>query len=78
MVVGVWTLASPFFSAADETEAELRETGRLLAILLDSGRVTIGRNQALLNDPTRGEKGSRRRCSPHRPWPCLRSGRAMT
>ena len=57
MVVGVWTLASPFFSAADETEAELRETGRLLAIVLDSGRVTIGRNQALLNDPTRGEKG---------------------
>jgi general secretion pathway protein A len=44
-------------SGADESDAELRETGRLLAILLDSGRVTIGRNQALLNDPSKGDKG---------------------
>ena len=57
MVIGVWTLGSPFFSAADESEAELRETGRLLAIFLDSGRVAIGRNQALLNDPSKGDKG---------------------
>lgn len=57
-IVGcVCTLGSPLFSAADESEAELRETGRLLAILLDSGRVAIGRNQALLNDPSRGDKG---------------------
>ena len=57
MLVGLWTLASPIFSTADESEAELRETGRLLAILLDSGRVAIGRNQALLNDPSKGDKG---------------------
>ncbi len=33
------------------------ETGRLLAVLLDSGRVTIGANQPLINDPTKGDKG---------------------
>ena len=32
-------------------------TGRLLAILLDSGRVTIGSNQSLINDPSKGYKG---------------------
>lgn len=57
IVVAIWTVGSLCFSAADEIEAELRETGRLLAILLDSGRVAIGRNQALLNDPSKGEKG---------------------
>ena len=54
LLVGGWTLSTPDLSRADEADAELRETGRLLAILLDSGRVTIGRNQALLNDPTKG------------------------
>ena len=57
LIVGVCTLAFPFLSAADEMEAELRETGRLLAILLDSGRVAIARNQALLNDSSKGNKG---------------------
>ena len=57
MVVGCYTLSLPFLCVADEIEAELRETGRLLAILLDSGRVAIARNQALLNDPSRGDKG---------------------
>lgn len=33
------------------------EAGRLLAILLDTGRVTIGKNQSLINDPTKGDKG---------------------
>ena len=33
------------------------ESGRLLAILLDAGRVTIGGNQALINDPAKGDKG---------------------
>jgi len=33
------------------------ETGRLLAVLLDSGRVTIGANQSLINDPAKGDKG---------------------
>ena len=33
------------------------ETGRLLAILLDVGRVTIGANLSLINDPEKGDKG---------------------
>ena len=33
------------------------ETGRLLAILLDAGRVTVGANQSLINDPAKGDKG---------------------
>ena len=57
LIVAMCTFGSPFFSIADEFEAELRETGRLLAILFDSGRIAIGRNQALLNDPSRGDKG---------------------
>jgi hypothetical protein len=36
---------------------EAIETGRLLAILLDSGRVVVGANQALINDPDKGDKG---------------------
>ena len=43
------------------THADIRsdtiETGRLLAILLDSGRVTIAANQLLINDPEKGHKG---------------------
>lgn len=33
------------------------EAGRLLAVLHDSGRVTIGANQPLINDPDKGDKG---------------------
>lgn len=33
------------------------ETGKLVAILLDTGRVTVGKNQALINDPGIGNKG---------------------
>lgn len=36
---------------------DIAETGRLLAILLDSGRVTVGLNQGLINDPRKGPKG---------------------
>src|SRR5437899_10615181 len=32
-------------------------TRRLLAILLDVGRVTVGTNQSFINDPERGDKG---------------------
>jgi len=38
-------------------EQDAAETGRLLAILLDSGRVTVGANQALINDAAKGDKG---------------------
>jgi len=41
--------------AVDTPEAT--ESGRLLAILLDSGRVVVGANQALINDATKGDKG---------------------
>ena len=51
MIYGSW---SPAITA--ETD-EVQETGRLLAVLLDAGRVTIGHNQLLLNDPSKGDKG---------------------
>ncbi|MCW5799452.1 MAG: DUF3365 domain-containing protein [Nitrospira sp.] len=41
--------------AADNAESDVSETARLLAILLDSGRVAIGRNQALINDPSNAQ-----------------------
>ena len=45
----------PLNAAADNTDDDLSETARLLAILLDSGRVAIGRNQALINDPSNAQ-----------------------
>ncbi len=36
---------------------EAVESGRLLAVLLDAGRVTVGANQPLINDPDKGDKG---------------------
>jgi general secretion pathway protein A len=44
----------PLIALASEDAVE---TGRLLAILLDSGRVTVGANQSLINDPDKGDKG---------------------
>src|SRR5437879_10130221 len=50
-----------FVSAPSEAlagpEQDAAETGRLLAILLDSGRVTVGANQTLINDAEKGDKG---------------------
>jgi len=43
--------------AAAPTTPDIIETGRLLAILLDSGRVTIAGVQSLVNDPEKGDKG---------------------
>ena len=43
--------------AVAENESTVRETGRLLAVLLDAGRIVIGHTQLLLNDPTKGDKG---------------------
>jgi len=37
--------------------ADAVETARLLAILLDSGRVVVGANQPLINDKDKGDKG---------------------
>lgn len=43
--------------SAAQANPDVIETGRLLAILLDSGRVTIAGVQALVNDPEKGDKG---------------------
>src|SRR3989475_4262860 len=45
------------YPSSVEANPDLVETGRLLAILLDSGRVTVGSVQALINDPNNGDKG---------------------
>jgi general secretion pathway protein A len=42
--------------AKADPSSDLQETGRLLAILLDSGRVTIGLNQALINNPSQADQ----------------------
>jgi len=49
----------PFFPSGSFTSEpqEATETARLLAILLDAGRVTIARNQDLINDSSRADKG---------------------
>lgn len=57
LVVCAASLGAPCSLAAAEKESDVRESGRLLAVLLDSGRVAIGRNQALINDPDKGDKG---------------------
>ena len=56
-VVCVGVLCVSLSPAVAENESAVRETGRLLAVLLDAGRVTIGHNQLLLNDPAKGDKG---------------------
>lgn len=43
--------------ASAQSHPDVIETGRLLAILLDSGRVTIAGIQSLVNDPEKGDKG---------------------
>ena len=59
IILVVWfaILGAPFSSAVAEKESDIRESGRLLAVLLDSGRVVIGQNQELINDPDKGNKG---------------------
>jgi general secretion pathway protein A len=52
VLVGFGLSPATVFADADAVEA-----GRLLAILLDSGRVTVGANQSLINDPAKGDKG---------------------
>lgn len=43
--------------ALGDAQEETIETARLLAILLDSGRVTVGMNQQLINDTSKADKG---------------------
>jgi hypothetical protein len=54
VIIGL--VSSPTMALAGP-EQDAAETGRLLAILLDSGRVTVGANQALINDAEKGDKG---------------------
>lgn len=56
-VVYAGVLSASLTPAVAENESAVRETGRLLAVLLDAGRVVIGHNQLLLNDPAKGNKG---------------------
>ena len=57
-VLGLVTmLCLPAFVSESHTDVDIRETARLLAILVDSGRVTIGRNQDLINNPSATNKG---------------------
>ncbi len=43
--------------AQEPSGSDAAETGRLLAILLDAGRVTVAANQPLINNPAKGDKG---------------------
>lgn len=43
--------------ASADAKTDAIETGRLLAILLDVGRATVGANQSLINDGSKGDKG---------------------
>jgi general secretion pathway protein A len=51
------SLSAAFASPPEQQRAEAEETARLLAKLLQSGRLVIEHNQAVIDDPHRGEKG---------------------
>jgi hypothetical protein len=59
LFVGVilWALLPIADPAAAVTAMEAEETARLLAALLDSGRIVVDRNQTLIDDQRRGDKG---------------------
>lgn len=57
LVVVISMGSSGVLTSSAGSPQEAIETGRLLALLLDAGRVTIGKNQALINDPAKGDKG---------------------
>lgn len=50
-------LTAVLIPVAAGASPDLVETGRLLAILLDAGRATVGANQPLINDASKGDKG---------------------
>lgn len=56
MCLAVPLLVMPMISRAEPIE-DASETGRLLAILLDAGRGAIARNQDLINDASKANKG---------------------
>ena len=56
-MVSAVIVCSGFLPTMVAANADKVETGRLLATLLDAGRMTVGLHQALINDPSRGHKG---------------------
>lgn len=50
-------LSGPAAASMSLSRAEAETTAVLLATLLDAGRVVVDRNQHLIDDPHRGEKG---------------------
>ncbi len=57
LVLAVLVVCAGRSQAAGVDQAQATETARLLAILFDSGRVAVGKNQELLNDASKGPKG---------------------
>jgi hypothetical protein len=53
-IIGLFSFQS---IAASDVTSDVLETGRLLAILLDAGRVSVGNNQSVINDPGKAQKG---------------------
>lgn len=53
LFMGIGIALAPALAA----NPDLDKTGRLLAILLDSGRGVVGANQPLINDASKGDKG---------------------
>lgn len=54
LVVGIGPVQA---APSEQLRAEAEETARLLAKLLQAGRLVIEQNQALIDDPHRGDKG---------------------
>ena len=50
-------LCTAFCPLPSFANPDAAETGRLLAILLDAGRVVVGANQPMINDKEKGDKG---------------------
>jgi hypothetical protein len=55
MTMGMAVVIAPACYAVTRGEAE--ETARLIGTLLSAGRVVIERNQSLIDDPSKGDKG---------------------
>ena len=55
--LGLFALGIGLAPIPASANPDVIETGRLLAILLDAGRGTVGANQPLINDAAKGDKG---------------------
>jgi general secretion pathway protein A len=56
-ILAVGLALIPVSSASAATRGEAQEMARLIGQLLSAGRVVIERNQALIDDPEKGDKG---------------------